>query len=220
MLTGRQYIDFRGEADAAALADRLCDELGMSHVSDLRAAKAAQQAQAEVAALESEAQARRDAEVCAERERAERAQRDAAAAEARQREQERIQRQVEEQARPAARQVGRRRALPWRPVAIVAAVLGMIALAVWVLPQMRSGSGGLNPSLPPGAFVRQTSNAAWTPYTRDFDGVTMVLVPAGCFMMGSDDSSNEQPVLQQCFDEPFWIDETEVTQADFARLGG
>ena len=52
------------------------------------------------------------------------------------------------------------------------------------------------------------------------DGVTMVLVPAGCFMMGSDDIFREAPVHEQCFDQPFWIDKYEVTQADFERLGG
>lgn len=30
----------------------------------------------------------------------------------------------------------------------------------------------------------------------------------------------EMPQHQQCFSEPFWIDRTEVTQADFDRLGG
>ena len=65
------------------------------------------------------------------------------------------------------------------------------------------------------------SNAAWEPVPQDFDGVTMVLVPAGCFMMGSDDgNTDERPVHEQCFPEPFWIDQTEVTQADFERLGG
>lgn len=62
--------------------------------------------------------------------------------------------------------------------------------------------------------------AIWTPVVRDFDGVTMVLVPVGCFMMGSDANSDEQPVHEQCFDEPFWIDQYEVTQAQFRRLGG
>ncbi len=52
-------------------------------------------------------------------------------------------------------------------------------------------------------------------------GVDMVRVPAGCFFMGSDrGSSDEQPTHEICFDAPFWIDKTEVTQADFARLGG
>lgn len=65
-------------------------------------------------------------------------------------------------------------------------------------------------------------NAQWTAITRVFDdGVTMVLVPTGCFEMGSTTGSNdEQPAHQQCFDSPFWIDQTEVTQSDFARLGG
>lgn len=64
-------------------------------------------------------------------------------------------------------------------------------------------------------------NADWTPVVQNFDGVAMVLVPPGCFMMGSVDGSNiEQPVHEQCFVEPFWIDLTEVTQADFERLGG
>jgi formylglycine-generating enzyme required for sulfatase activity len=65
-----------------------------------------------------------------------------------------------------------------------------------------------------------TRNADWTPQIREFDGVEMVLVPSGCFMMGSNEYSDEQPVHEQCFDEPFWIDRYEVTQGDFARLGG
>jgi len=70
-------------------------------------------------------------------------------------------------------------------------------------------------------FVPITRNEDWTPIEQEFDGVVMVLVPAGCFMMGSDDGdSDEQPVHQQCFDEPFWIDKYEVTQAQFAQLGG
>jgi formylglycine-generating enzyme required for sulfatase activity len=71
------------------------------------------------------------------------------------------------------------------------------------------------------------SNANWqTLYSDGFqhtfeDGVPMVLVPAGCFMMGSTNGgSDEQPVHEQCFDTPFWIDQTEVTQADFERLRG
>src|SRR5690606_13112232 len=71
------------------------------------------------------------------------------------------------------------------------------------------------------ALTPVAHNADWTPVERDFDGVTMVLVPAGCFMMGSDESQDdEQPVHEQCFEEPFWIDKYEVTQAQFARLGG
>ncbi len=56
---------------------------------------------------------------------------------------------------------------------------------------------------------------------HNFKGVPMVLVPAGCFTMGSEDGdSDERPAHEQCFDAPFWIDRTEVTQAQFAALGG
>jgi len=62
-------------------------------------------------------------------------------------------------------------------------------------------------------------NADWTPVIREFDGVEMVLVPAGCFEMGSaTGGNNEQPVHQQCFDEPFWIDRYEVTNAQYHMI--
>lgn len=39
--------------------------------------------------------------------------------------------------------------------------------------------------------------------------------------MGSDNGvSDEKPVHQVCFDQPFWIDRTEVTQAQFRRFEG
>jgi formylglycine-generating enzyme required for sulfatase activity len=63
-------------------------------------------------------------------------------------------------------------------------------------------------------------NVDWTPIEQEFDGVTMVLVPAGCFMMGGTGNSTEQPIHEQCFDTPFWIDKYEVKQDDFSRLGG
>jgi formylglycine-generating enzyme required for sulfatase activity len=66
-------------------------------------------------------------------------------------------------------------------------------------------------------------NRDWEPFIYDFDdGIEMVLVPVGCFIMGSEDGDrDEQPVYPQCVEEePFWIDKTEVTQRDFSRLGG
>jgi formylglycine-generating enzyme required for sulfatase activity len=82
-----------------------------------------------------------------------------------------------------------------------------------------------------------SSNTEWEPYSpyiQEFNGVEMVLVPAGCFMMGSTDEQinftlqicdncnlnqtyfeDEQPAHEQCFDEPFWIDRTEVTRAQY-----
>jgi len=53
------------------------------------------------------------------------------------------------------------------------------------------------------------------------DEIVMVLVPEGCFYMGSASGyEDELPLHEQCFESSFWIDETEVTQTDFFRLGG
>lgn len=53
-------------------------------------------------------------------------------------------------------------------------------------------------------------------YLRDFDGVTMALIPAGCYRMGGEDGQvDEQPIHEQCFDDPFWIDQFEVTNQLF-----
>jgi formylglycine-generating enzyme required for sulfatase activity len=66
-----------------------------------------------------------------------------------------------------------------------------------------------------------TTNAEWTPYVQNFNGVEMVLVPAGCFDMGSNDgASDEQPIEKFCFDVPFWIDRYEVSNSQFAQFDG
>lgn len=86
---------------------------------------------------------------------------------------------------------------------------------------------------PTNAVISQ--NRDWQPVEQTFNGITMVLVPAGCFTMGStseqitysmslggtsDWFADEQPAHRQCFDTPFWIDKYEVKQSDFIRLGG
>lgn len=90
-----------------------------------------------------------------------------------------------------------------------------------------------------------STNAEWTPVIQEFDGVKMVLVPAGCFMMGSTEEeidaafevcksasavceyeygrdwfASQAPRHEICFDEPFWIDLYEVTNAQFRAFGG
>ena len=65
------------------------------------------------------------------------------------------------------------------------------------------------------------ANAEWSPLVQDFNGVEMVLVPPGCFMMGSSNGDeDEAPPHQQCFDEPFWLDRFEVTNGQFEANGG
>ncbi len=78
-----------------------------------------------------------------------------------------------------------------------------------------------------------SENATWEPVVRRIGGVEMVLVPSGCFEMGSTDSqlrdavescntyygvfgcqedlSIEQPAHEVCITEPYWIDRTPVT---------
>ena len=91
--------------------------------------------------------------------------------------------------------------------------------------------------------VSLNTNGDWIPVVQHFDGVPMVLVPAGCFNMGSaaeqvdeayrdfvhqfsEDSevrkifNGEMPQHKQCFAEAFWMDQFPVTQGDFARLNG
>lgn len=63
------------------------------------------------------------------------------------------------------------------------------------------------------------TNTAWTPQIREFEGVAMALVPSGCFVMGSLDSTNASPTETICFDEPYWIDVYEVTNESFGSTG-
>ena len=84
-------------------------------------------------------------------------------------------------------------------------------------------------------------NEEWTPYVREFGGVPMALVPAGCFRMGRtqgeleaameqcqvadpgcqqpDGFENQAPAGQVCFDQPFWMGVTEVSVAQFRAFG-
>lgn len=78
------------------------------------------------------------------------------------------------------------------------------------------------PTLMPEQIAEQgvDRNTEWKPYFQEFDGFEMALVPVGCFIMGSDDADqDERPENQQCFDEPFWIDRTEVTNQHYGSSG-
>lgn len=75
------------------------------------------------------------------------------------------------------------------------------------------------PGFPGGRPV--TVNADWTPQIEAYDdGMEMVLVPIGCFRMGSNDgASDEQPVHEVCFEEPFWIGRYEITNGLYGSSG-
>jgi len=64
-----------------------------------------------------------------------------------------------------------------------------------------------------------TRNRDWEQFVYTFPddpaAALMVLVPVGSFQMGSNLSTDEQPIHTQTFTEPFWIDQTEVTRAQY-----
>ncbi len=65
-----------------------------------------------------------------------------------------------------------------------------------------------------------THNVDWHVVTQTFGGVPMVLVPPGCFTMGNNDSRrDERPTSQVCFQRAYWIDRTEVTNAQYGSEG-
>ena len=94
----------------------------------------------------------------------------------------------------------------------------------------------------PSGLDRVVSNNDWTAVIEEISGIDMALVPPGCFKMGSSDEQltdamrkceelrgegncqrswyqNEQPAAEVCFDEPFWIDVYEVTNAQYGSPG-
>lgn len=80
----------------------------------------------------------------------------------------------------------------------------------------------ITPTLPPYQLAQRgvQSNAEWQPYLVSINGIEMMLVPAGCFNMGSRDGDpDEKPVEEFCFKNPFWIDRTEVTNKQYGSYG-
>ena len=63
------------------------------------------------------------------------------------------------------------------------------------------------------------TNTNWATVVQVFDGVEMVLVPTGCFMMGSEGGSSDG-LHEVCIERSFWIDRYEVTQEQFDAFGG
>jgi len=61
-----------------------------------------------------------------------------------------------------------------------------------------------------------SANRAWTPIVGDYRGISVVAVPPGCFLMGSEEGdADEKPVRQVCL-SAYWIGQTEVTNAQYA----
>jgi len=112
-------------------------------------------------------------------------------------------------ARPAA-PTGQKRIPAW------AWAVGGVALLALVVGVLMNAGGGAT-SLPPTSPTPAGSSLGDT-WTRPADGMVMVYVPAGEFEMGSTEgNSDEQPVHTVALDG-FWIDQTEVTNDQFAAF--
>jgi iron(II)-dependent oxidoreductase len=64
------------------------------------------------------------------------------------------------------------------------------------------------------------SNGQWIPVKERMGGVEWVLVPAGCFTMGNRDGFTEEtPENEVCFDNPYWMTTTEITNEQYGSQG-
>lgn len=60
-------------------------------------------------------------------------------------------------------------------------------------------------------------SGAGTTRVREADGMVQVFVPAGDFLFGSDDGDSDERPLRSAYVNSFWIDQTEVTTAQYQR---
>jgi formylglycine-generating enzyme required for sulfatase activity len=129
----------------------------------------------------------------------------------------------------------------WWVWAAVATVVGVIMVAL-LAPQgetLAAGTPTPTPDPLDATFEAGDANHGWTPIEGEIGDDPFVYVPAGCFMMGSDNEQfnalmmqcvaygideadcrrrygGEQPDHRVCF-SPFWIGQTEVTNAQYQR---
>lgn len=102
---------------------------------------------------------------------------------------------------------------------MVEAISVIRPLSIILLLLLLAACGPAATSVPP-TQAPVTKNADWTPVVQSFDGVDMVQVPAGCFVMGNDEGRrDERPAHEVCFSAPYWIDRTEVTNKQYGDSG-
>ncbi|MBI5930867.1 MAG: formylglycine-generating enzyme family protein [Chloroflexi bacterium] len=107
---------------------------------------------------------------------------------------------------------------------IVYAVM-LISLAAFLLSCRKNNDDHADKNytptaIPPTPIASIIRNSDWTPIIQAFNGVEMVLVPPGCFLMGNEKGRRDEvPVHPICFDEPFWLDRYEVTNAQYGSTG-
>jgi len=63
----------------------------------------------------------------------------------------------------------------------------------------------------------QANSSLGDTWTRPADGMVMVYVPAGEFQMGSEDGDNDEKPVHTVALDGFWLDRTEVTNAQYSQ---
>jgi formylglycine-generating enzyme required for sulfatase activity len=98
-------------------------------------------------------------------------------------------------------------------------IIVLLVLAMSVTVSGCESVQGIEPTVPPIPTLSPTltPDPAIDTFVSSVDGMTLVYVPAGEFIMGSNDYDiDEQPQHTEIVDA-FWIDRTEVTQAMYAK---
>ncbi|MCD4686647.1 MAG: SUMF1/EgtB/PvdO family nonheme iron enzyme [Anaerolineae bacterium] len=111
-----------------------------------------------------------------------------------------------------------------RPRWIVSAVvIALLIVGIVFVTQVFQDSNGTDKTLLRAIERAQDffeGNADWEAYISNYRGIELALVPAGCFMMGSDSGdTDESPPHRVCFSKPFWIGRTEITNAQYGSIG-
>lgn len=57
----------------------------------------------------------------------------------------------------------------------------------------------------------------WSPITQVINGMPMVYVPKGCFMMGSEDGDDDEKSVHKVCLSAFWLGQTEVTNEQYSK---
>jgi serine/threonine-protein kinase len=115
----------------------------------------------------------------------------------------------------------------WLRWALVgAAVVLVIGIAGYVVGTQLVQPAATPQTTPPGALPALTPTVTLAPasvltagsvQTRTSDGMAMVFVPGGTFRMGSDSGNDDEKPVHDVTLDGFWIDRTEVTNAQYAR---
>lgn len=94
----------------------------------------------------------------------------------------------------------------------------IIASLVFVLSLFVSGCGSgqsVGSTVAPTPTVLPTATPAIS--VSPIDGMTLVYVPAGEFIMGSNEGDVDEKPMHTVYLDAFWIDKTEVTQGMYAK---